>query len=179
MEVTVSFSVRDCPHADLSKFYFLIGWAESECHGHWSVQWLERTGQLLVCSVAKNLCSARTGQLDKDRYQTWWDWGIALLHDWSFMPSAQAKLVFLFWKDILHNLKAQYIYGAKHAPIKIQECTLHNTLSRMHICFAREKARILELLPVLLALRASHLVCVPVDFDDRTLHPFWFLWTRQ
>jgi len=112
-------------------------------------------------------------------YQTWWDWGIALLHDWSFMPSAQAKLVFLFWKDILHNLKAQYIYGAKHAPIKIQECTLHSTLSRMHICFSREKARILELLPVLLALQASHLVCVPVDFDDRTLHPFWFLWTRQ
>ena len=93
MEVTVSFSVRDCPHADLSKFYFLIGWAESECHGHWSVQWLERTGQLLVCSVAKNLCSARTGQLDKDIKPD----GIGALHFRTIGRSCQAPKLNLFF----------------------------------------------------------------------------------
>ena len=46
-----------------------------------------------------------------------------------------------FLKDIMHYVEACYRYGLKYAPIKILECTLHNPLSRMHICFPREKAR--------------------------------------
>jgi len=41
----------------------------------------------------------------------------------------------------MHYVEAWYRYGLKYAPIKILECTLHNPLSRMHICFPREKAR--------------------------------------
>ena len=78
---------------------------------------------------------------------------------------------FFFEKDIFHYLKAQYRYGAKHTPIKVLECSLHSTLSRMYICFAREKARTRNCcLSCLLCEPVSHLVCVPVDLDDRMLH---------
>jgi hypothetical protein len=73
---------------------------------------------------------------------------------------------FFLWKDTFHYLKAQYRYGAKHAPIKVLECTLHSTLSRMHICFAREKARTRNCWPsCLLCELVSHLVCVPADLS--------------